>query len=106
MAAKDKIVRKPQTTAQRWHAVSVKPGAGACDAAIAGKSNRWLSREAPLMPLPGCTRPDTCRCTYQHHEDRRAGDGRRAEETDAFSRPTPVSNERRSRGSRRVAGDK
>ncbi len=105
MATKDKRVKKPGESASRWHAVSVKPAAGACDAAIAAKSNRWLSREAPLMPLPGCTRPDTCRCTYQHHEDRRTGEGRRAEETDAFNRPTPVANERRSRGSRRGAND-
>ena len=40
----------------RWHAVSVKPGANACNAAVSGKNRRWLSREAPLLPLPGCMR--------------------------------------------------
>ena len=85
---------------RRWHAVSVKPGNGACNAAISGKNRRWLSREAPLLPLPGCTRPDTCQCTYNHHDDRRMG-SRRAEDLEAFSPSTRVGNERRARKSRR-----
>jgi hypothetical protein len=85
---------------RRWHAVSVKPGQRACNAAISGKNRRWLSREAPMLPLPGCTLPDACRCTYNHHDDRRAG-GRRAEDLDAFSQAPRVANERRSRKSRR-----
>jgi hypothetical protein len=96
MAAKDST--KPQ--ASRWHAVSVTPGANACNAAVSGKNRRWLSREAPMLPLPGCTRPDTCQCTYNHHDDRRAG-GRRAEDLDAFSQAPRVANERRSKKSRR-----
>ncbi len=84
----------------RWHAVSVKPGQPACEVAMSGKSQRWLSREAPMLPLPGCTRPDRCRCTYKHHEDRRAG-ARRAEEMDVFTRPVPIANERRKRRGRR-----
>ena len=86
---------------RRWHAVSVKPGEGACSAAVSGKNRRWLSREAPLLPLPGCTRPDTCKCTYNHHDDRRAG-SRRAEGLDAFTQPPRVVNERRNRRSRRA----
>ena len=103
------MATKPGPTAKapaskRWHAVSVKPGAGACPAASSGKDQRWLSREAPQLPLPGCTRPDTCRCTYQHHEDRRAG-GRRAEDTDAFKRPAHPVVERRRRQDRRKPSD-
>ena len=96
-------VKQPAGT-QRWHAVSVKPGSGACPAAASGRDRRWLSREAPLLPLPGCTRPDSCRCTYQHHEDRRAG-GRRAEETDAFRMPCHPTTERRSQRDRRQSSD-
>ncbi len=84
----------------RWHAVSVKPGANACNAAVSGKNRRWLSREAPLLPLPGCTRPDTCQCTYNHHGDRRAT-SRRAEDLDTFAQPPRVVNERRKRRTRR-----
>ena len=91
-------------SARRWHAVSVKPGPGACEAATAGKDNRWLSREAPILPLPGCTRPDRCRCTYQHHDDRRAG-ARRVEDLDAFARPAQVADERRKRGTRRSSDE-
>ncbi len=97
MAGKD-----TKSTDRRWHAVSVKPGTGACNAAISGKNRRWLSREAPLLPLPGCTRPDTCQCTYNHHDDRRT-DSRRAADLDAFSQGPRVANERRSRKSRRVS---
>jgi hypothetical protein len=85
---------------RRWHAVSVKPGDGACNAAISGKNRRWLSREAPLLPLPGCTRPDTCQCTYNHHDDRRMG-SRRVEDAETLSPSTRVGNERRARKSRR-----
>jgi hypothetical protein len=104
MATKVGATSKPPAGAQRWHAVSVKPGSGACAAAASGRDRRWLSREAPLLPLPGCTKPDSCRCTYQHHEDRRAG-GRRAEDTDAFRIPSHPSNERRSRKDRRASSD-
>ena len=91
----------PPKADRRWHAVSVKPAAGACPAALSGKNRRWLSREAPMLPLPGCTRPDTCQCTYQHHDDRRAG-GRRAAEVDAFARVPQVATERRKRRGRRL----
>lgn len=97
---KDDAKAKPKTD-RRWHAVSVKPGKPACMAATSGQDRRWLSREAPMLPLPGCTQPDTCRCTYAHHDDRRGG-GRRAEEIDAFTQRPPVKNERRKRGSRRA----
>ena len=79
---------------------SVKPGDRRLQCAVSGKNRRWLSREAPLLPLPGCTRPDTCQCTYNHHDDRRAA-SRRAEDLNAFSQAPRFTNERRSRKSRR-----
>jgi hypothetical protein len=36
---------------------------------------RFLSGEAPPLPLPGCTAP-RCLCRYAHYEDRRARDRR------------------------------
>ncbi len=104
MASRDKASNSTKAPDRRWHAVSVKPGPGACDAAAAGKTSRWLSREAPMLPLPGCTRPDRCSCTYRHHDDRRAG-GRRAAEMDAFSRPPQITTERRKRRTRRAEPD-
>ncbi|HEU0224040.1 MAG TPA: hypothetical protein VFR29_01245 [Steroidobacteraceae bacterium] len=103
MAAKDPGGNKTKSD-RRWHAVSVKPGPGACEAATSGTTRRWLSREAPQLPLPGCDRPSQCHCTYQHHEDRRAG-GRRTEELDAFARPVRVTTERRTRRDRRQPKD-
>lgn len=104
MATKSSAKGGPPGGSKRWHAVSVKPCSGACSAAASGRDQRWLSREAPQLPLPGCTRPDTCRCTYQHHEDRRAG-SRRAEDTDAFRILAQPKNERRSRKDRRKQPD-
>ncbi len=101
MAAKDPGKQGTQTSVRRWHAVSVKPGPGACDVADTGRDRRWLSREAPLLPLPGCSRPESCRCTYQHHEDRRSLD-RRAGDIDAFARPAKVASERRTGKTRRA----
>ncbi len=104
MAIKSGQTGKPTNASKRWHAISVKPGPDACAAADSASDQRWLSREAPQLPLPGCTRPDSCHCTYKHHDDRRAG-GRRAEDTDAFRRPSRTLTERRSRGDRRKQSD-
>jgi hypothetical protein len=104
MATKSSATGRPSGDNKRWHAVSVKPCPGACPTAASGRVRRWLSREAPQLPLPGCTRPDTCRCTYQHHEDRRSG-GRRAGEIDSFRPPVQIKTERRSNKDRRAQSD-
>jgi len=104
MASRDKGSQDKPKADRRWHAVSVKPGPRACDAANTARESRWLSREAPMLPLPGCTHPDHCHCTYSHHDDRRVG-SRRAEEIDAFARPPKVVNERRRGRNRRATPD-
>jgi hypothetical protein len=63
--------RKPQPDV-RWHAVSIVIGAGACPAAIALGKRRFLSKEAPRLPLADCTSPAACKCSYRHHKDRRS----------------------------------
>ena len=73
-----------QTAIQRkkvalaFHAVTIVSGRHACTAArqLAGK--RFLSREAPVLPLKDCN-SEECECRYEHHEDRRIGP-RRARE--------------------------
>jgi hypothetical protein len=72
---------RPRVT-NPYHAVSIIPGADACDEVKACVGVRFLSKEAPRLPVPGCGRAD-CRCHYAHHDDRRAqirriGDGRNA----------------------------
>jgi len=58
------------------HAVSVESDFMVCDAARKLGDKRFLSAEAPPLPLPGCD-SGRCECRYVHHEDRRVGDERR-----------------------------
>jgi hypothetical protein len=55
-----------------FHAVSISPGEGSCSAADSVKIQRFLSEEAPKLPLEECGAAD-CRCKYIHHTDRRGG---------------------------------
>jgi hypothetical protein len=53
-----------------YHAVSIVPGATCCNAARDLRAQRFLSREAPPLPLAACT-VSPCRCSYKHFDDRR-----------------------------------
>jgi hypothetical protein len=80
-----------------WHAVVIVAGPSACAAALGCKGKRYLSKDAPRLPLAAC---DTrgCQCKYRHYEDRR-GPPRRAEERG--SPPARVAmNQRKVRGRR------
>ena len=83
----------------RYHAVSVVSGAQACAAAKQLRSVRMLSAEAPRLPLANCDCPGTCKCTYRHHDDRRAGP-RRAKERGQLAGPWAVTNRRHWAGRR------
>ena len=61
-----------------WYAVSVLPGARCCAAVKTLAKKRWLSAEAPRLPVPNCD-ARTCDCRYQHHTDRRAAPRRRVD---------------------------
>ena len=52
------------------HAVSIATGPRCCAPARELRGQRFLSREAPQLPLKGCDRSD-CTCRYEHHQDRR-----------------------------------
>ena len=54
----------------RWHAVTIAAPANACAVAQACKGKRYLSSEAPLLPLKGCD-GGRCDCRYRHYDDRR-----------------------------------
>jgi hypothetical protein len=64
--------------ATAFHAVTIAPGQRACAAALALRKHRFLSSEAPTLPLKKCDNP-RCTCRYEHHGDRRIGP-RRARE--------------------------
>ena len=55
-----------------FHAVSIEPTQEGCSAADTIQVQRFLSEDAPGLPLPDCTIAD-CRCKYVHHADRRDG---------------------------------
>jgi hypothetical protein len=59
-------------TVAEFHAVGVIPGPRPCAAAEALRGKRFLSRQAPVLPLKACDRGD-CQCRYAHYEDRRMG---------------------------------
>jgi hypothetical protein len=74
-APKPAPVKKP---ANAWHAVSIAPGPHTCMAARKLEGHRFLSRDAPPLPLKNCDSKE-CTCRYEHFDDRRKGP-RRARE--------------------------
>jgi hypothetical protein len=96
--SKEKEKEEPKRGSRRpWHAVMIVTSGSACQAAIECKGKRFLSSEAPRLPLPDCT-ADRCGCRYRHYEDRRNAP-RRAEERGAA--PSRVSTNRRASRGRR-----
>ena len=53
-----------------FHCVAIRPRK-TCPAAEALGDRRYLSDEAPRLPLEACHRQQNCRCIYVHFEDRR-----------------------------------
>jgi hypothetical protein len=92
---------KPSASPVRkgWHAVSILPKGACCEAALALRNARFLSAEAPRLPLAQCSTPTSCGCAYKHHPDRR-GSPRRKDDA-AGLRRTKVEQERRGQGDRR-----
>ena len=93
-----KKAEKPNVTP--FHAVAIFCGKTPCQSAKDNQKKRYLSAEAPLLPLDQCDRPDQCQCRYKHYEDRRAGPRRRIEQglpgtTDAEREERRNANDRR-----------
>ena len=74
----DRRTSAPKTESTEFHAVSLKVGTYACDAAKKIAGQRYLASEAPKIPLAGCTAADDCACRFVHHKDRRTGKDRRS----------------------------
>jgi len=84
---------------QPWHAVSIIPRGNACEPVLALHERRFLSTEAPLLPLPDCPNPGGCRCIYRHFTERRAGPRRSFEES-GIRGARPSAERRHGRGRR------
>ena len=59
-----------------WHAVSIVSSATCCATAMGLLGTRFLSKEAPRLPLKSCSMGSDCRCSYQHYDDRRVSSRR------------------------------
>jgi hypothetical protein len=90
--------RKPEP----WHAVGIAARASSCEAAVSCRGKRYLSRDAPRLPLPECDRPLTCSCTYRHYPDRRDKPRRSSESGIALRSAKPTVEKRISRGRRKT----
>src|ERR1700722_19091205 len=83
-----------------WHAVSIHLGSTSCVPARTLSAVRFLSPEAPRLPLKECPARESCVCGYKHHEDRR-GQARRKEDRTGLRRLIAGDQERRTRQDRR-----
>ena len=79
-AAKAVVPKAPATKAVakaggRFAAVEIRTRAGSCRVAQALEGHRFLAKDAPALPLQGCTSTQ-CSCTFSKLPDRRT-EGRR-----------------------------
>ena len=86
--------KERRVSRQPWHAVTIAAPASACGAAQACKGKRFLSRDAPRLPLAECD-STRCDCVYRHYDDRRGGPRR-----DEAKVATPVEREKTDRNRR------
>jgi hypothetical protein len=84
--------------AGRFGAVEIRMRKGACVAAHALAGQRFLAKDAPAFPLPGCTAAQ-CFCGFGKLSDRRT-DGRRLEHG-GLSAAMFLANSRRKKRDRR-----
>lgn len=99
-AGAQKRAARESKAAAAFSAVEIRPRSGACDAARALEGRRYLSKDAPALPLANCTAA-RCRCRFSKLSDRRT-DGRRLEH-DGLSASLFLPSNRRKRRDRRRA---
>ena len=68
---------QPSQTNSEFHAVSIRQGQRVCEAVKKLSGQRFLSKEAPMLPVDGCDITQ-CDCSYVHYRDRRSGKDRRS----------------------------
>jgi len=73
-----KPVAKPtgRNSAGDFRAVEIAPSIMCCSAAVQVTGRSYLLREAPRLPLVGCTMPTNCSCKFRKSADRRDSDRR------------------------------
>ena len=66
----------PPHSARPFQAISIFRGVNAGALANRLSEQRFLAKDAPSLPLPGCTMRASCECVYLKHRDRRAAQRR------------------------------
>ena len=84
-----------------YHCVEVCAGNPACESVRQLGHLRFLSREAPSLPVSDCN-TSSCTCSFIHHDDRREDD-RRHPYGQWAGIPPEVMSERRARIERRIS---
>ena len=89
--------KKPIAPAKRKYAgLAFVPDTHCCDAANAHNERRFLTSEAPNIPLAECSDPALCECKYRNIDDRRTRDDRR-DIVGVLSKDMPVGDQRSNR---------
>jgi hypothetical protein len=83
-----------------YHCVAIRYRDGACAAVQRLVGQRFLSKEAPSLPVSACDAA-SCHCRYVHFEDRRQNDERRSPHPALVHVGGYAGPERRSGGERR-----
>jgi hypothetical protein len=86
-----------------FQAISIYRGLVCCEMARKFSEHRFLVRDAPPLPLSGCSMSSKCQCKYIKHKDRRA-EARRLIDFGVASRLFD-GRERRTRGGGRRSRD-
>jgi hypothetical protein len=99
-ATQDRAPQQAKPAGGRFGAVEIRICPGACRPARALKGQRFLSKEAPALPLPACTATE-CTCKFTKWSDRRS-ESRRLEHG-GLSASMFLANNRRTKRERRRA---
>jgi hypothetical protein len=67
---------KRPNSAGDFRAVAIAPSIMCCAEAMRATGRPYLMREAPRLPLYGCTMPTKCACKFRKNADRRDSDRR------------------------------
>lgn len=100
--SKTKSRTLPHKPDNAYHTVAIRPGLVSCEQVQRWAGRRILSKNAPGLPVPGCTLPK-CGCWYKHYADRRIGLRRLSDE---FNMPAKWAGKERRAGPGRRATDR
>ncbi|MDG2156092.1 MAG: hypothetical protein P8M26_09125 [Gammaproteobacteria bacterium] len=90
------------TEKKKYSGLAFVAEAHCCDAANTHNERRFLTSEAPNIPLAECSDPALCHCKYRNIDDRRIRHDRR-HIVGALSKDMPVGDQR---SNRRIGSDR